>query len=403
MRRVFVLVLDSLGVGALPDANRFGDEGAHTLDHIVRRAGPVHIPRLVSLGLGCIEGVQTLPRPEQIQAAFGRMAERSPGKDTPTGHWEMMGCPLDFEFPTFPDGFPKTFLDEFVARAELPGLLGNVTASGTEIIERLGPEHVASGKPIVYTSADSVFQVAAHAEHFGLARLLSICELAREMLVPDGPLGVGRVIARPFVDAGLVAEAGGSARAAPRYRRTYDRRDWSLPPPRETVLDRLVQAGHEVVAVGKIHDIFSGRGITRSLHTEGNADGMRRTLELARELECGMVFLNLVDFDSLYGHRRDAQGYARALEEFDSDYARLEVELGPEDLVLISADHGNDPARSGSDHTREYVPVLAAGPAVRGGVDLGTRTSFADLGATVEHALGLEPKGPGRSFLGDLR
>jgi phosphopentomutase len=388
MRRVFVLVLDSLGVGALPDAARSGDEDAHTLDHLVLLAGEPRIPRLIALGLGCIEGVASLPRPAHPAGAFGRMAERSPGKDTPTGHWEMMGCPLEHAFPVFPAGFSPEIIDAFVEQAALPGVLCNGPASGTEVIERFGVEHLATGKPIVYTSADSVFQVAAHETRFDVEHLYSICEIAREI---TRPLGVGRVIARPFVGAPGA------------FVRTYERRDWALEPPRSTVLDRLVAAGREVVGIGKISDIFAGRGLSRSIHTEGNRDGMRVTRELARELREGLVFLNLVDFDSLYGHRRDAAGYRRALEEFDEDYRALESELLEDDLVLLSADHGNDTSFTWTtDHTREYVPVLAAGPRVRAGARLGTRTTFADLGATVEEALELAPAGPGRSFLAEI-
>jgi phosphopentomutase len=316
------------------------------------------------------------------------MAEVSPGKDTPTGHWEMMGCPLERAFPVYPDGFPEELLREWLARTGLAGWLGNEPASGTEIVERLGPEHLATGFPIVYTSADSVFQVAAHEEAFGLERLYAVCLAARELL---DPLGVGRVIARPFV-----GEPGA-------FRRTYNRRDYSLPPPAETVLDRLAAAGERVTGVGKIHDIFAGRGITESVHSEGNEDGMRRTLELAREVERGLVFLNLVDFDMLYGHRRDAPGYRRALEAFDGALGELEALLRPADLVLLTADHGNDPTHTaGTDHTREYVPVIALGPGVRGGVELGTRASFADLGATVEEVFRGAAPGPGRSFLAEL-
>jgi phosphopentomutase len=388
MKRVFVLVLDSLGVGALPDAASFGDEGAHTLDHLVAAAGGLDAPRLIALGLGSVPGVESLPRPAEPAGAFGRAAELSPGKDTSTGHWEMMGCPLDRAFPVFPHGFPREILEPFVRRSGLPGVLGNVPASGTEILERLGAEHLATGKPIVYTSADSVFQVAAHAERFGLERLYEICAIAREIL---DPFGVGRVIARPFV-----GEPGA-------FRRTYDRRDFSMPPPRETVLDRLARAGIPVVGVGKISDIFTGRGLTRSVHTEGNRDGMSATNRIAQELDHGLVFVNLVDFDMLHGHRRDVPGYRRALEAFDRDLVELETRLRAGDLVILSADHGNDPTKvDTTDHTREYVPVLATGPAVRPGVELGTRETMADVGATVEHALGLPPRGPGRSFLDEI-
>ncbi len=390
MRRVFVIVLDSLGVGALPDAERFGDAGAHTLDHLVQAAGGLDAPRLVALGLGAVPGVRSLPRVERPEGAFGRAAELSPGKDTSTGHWEMMGCPLDTAFPVYPRGFPSAIIDEFVARARLSGVLCNAPASGTEVVARLGDEHVATGKPIVYTSADSVFQIAAHEEHFGLERLYEISGIAREIL---DPYGVARVIARPFV--------GGGSKGA--YRRTYNRRDYSMPPPRATALDRLVRAGVPVIGVGKIEDIFAGRGVSRSIHTEGNHDGMEHTLAIARSLAHGFVFVNLVDFDMLYGHRRDSAGYARSLEEFDRDLTALERELRDGDLVILSADHGNDPTkRETTDHTREYVPVIATGPGVRRGVDLGTRASFADIGATVEAAFHLVACGPGTSFLPEL-
>ena len=334
-------------------------------------------------------GVQGLPRAERPEGSFGRCAERSPGKDTSTGHWEMMGCVLTEQFPVFPDGFPPAIIDEFLARTGLPGVLCNAPASGTEVIERLGPEHLASGKPIVYTSADSVFQVAAHEEHFGLERLYAVCEAARAIL---DPYGVGRVIARPFV-----GEPGA-------FQRTYNRRDYSMEPPCETALDRLHAAGVPVVGVGKIEDIYAGRGVGVSIHTEGNRDGMRAVVEEARTREGGLVFVNLVDFDMLYGHRRDPEGYRRALEEFDRDLPGLEAELRPGDVVLITADHGNDPTNTETtDHTREYVPLLAFGPGLRAGVDLGTRDSFADIGATVEELFGLASPGPGRSFLTALQ
>lgn len=388
-RRVFVIVLDSLGVGALPDAASFGDSGAHTLDHIVEAAGGLDVPNLRAIGLGHVPGVTRVPRVDAPRGAFGRCAERSPGKDTSTGHWEMMGCVLERQFPVFPQGFPAVIIDEFVRRARVPGVLCNAPASGTEVLERLGPEHVASGRPIVYTSADSVFQVACHEQHFGLERLYECCAIAREILNPHG---VGRVIARPFV-----GEAGS-------YRRTYNRRDYSLRPFCETALDRLVRARVPVIGVGKIEDIFAGCGVSESVHTEGNQDGMRRTIELARQRrERMLVFVNLVDFDMLYGHRRDARGYRLALERFDTDYAELAGHLGADDLVLLTADHGNDPTFSKTtDHTREYVPLLVDGPGVRAGTDLGTRPSFADIGASVEESFGLPATAPGRSFLREL-
>lgn len=387
MRRVFLLVLDSLGVGALPDAERFGDAGTHTLDHLAAAAGGLDVPRLVAWGLGNVEGVGALAPAAEPVASFGRCAERSPGKDTSTGHWEMMGVVLEREFPVYPQGFPAELVERWVERNGLPGALWNRPASGTEVIARLGEEHAKSGKPIVYTSADSVFQVAAHEQHFGLERLYAICLDARELL---DPLGVGRVIARPFV-----GEPGA-------YRRTYNRRDYSLEPFGETVLDRLEAGDVPTVGVGKIEDIFAGRGLSRSIHTEGNADGMRVVRELAASLERGLVFCNLVDFDMLYGHRRDADGYARALEAFDRELAALEAALRPGDLVLLTADHGNDPTFTATtDHTREYVPLLAGGPGLAA-VDLGTRASLADVGATVQEALLGRPGPVGSSFLDTL-
>jgi len=392
MTRVFVIVLDSLGVGELPDAAAFGDTGAHTLGHIAAAMGAgFKIPRLLELGLGCVPGVTGLAAPAQPQASCGRLTETSPGKDTSTGHWEMMGCPLDTAFPVFADGFPAEILDPFIERCGIPGILENAAASGTEVIERLGQEHIETGKPIVYTSADSVFQLAAHVDHYGLERLLEHCRIAREILTP---YGVGRVIARPFIDA-----KPGSAN---RFERTYDRRDFSLLPPTPTTLDRLKAAGHDVVGIGKIEDIFAGQGLTRSIHTEGNRDGMRHTIQVAKELDAGFVFVNLVDFDMLFGHRRDVAGYGRALEEFDEDLVAFERELRPDDLVILTADHGNDPTHPiGTDHTREYVPVVAWRHGHPGHVDLGTRASFADLGATVEAAFGLQPP-VGASFLSEL-
>ena len=387
-RRVFLIVLDSLGVGALPDAPRFGDGGAHTLDHICEAAGVPEAPRLRELGLGNVPGVERFPAATDPVAAFGRLAERSPGKDTSTGHWELMGCVLEREFPTFPDGFPPEILEPFLERTGLPGVLCNQPASGTEVIERLGPEHLETGQPIVYTSADSVFQVAAHEERFGLERLYEVCRVARDIL---DPWGVGRVIARPFV-----GEPGA-------FQRTYNRKDFSLEPPCETGLVRLQAAGVETVGVGKIEDIYAGQGISTSVHTEGNRDGMVQVTRLARELDRGLVFCNLVDFDMLYGHRRDPAGYRRALEEFDVDLRVLERELRTGDVVLLTADHGNDPTHTETtDHTREYVPLLAYGPGTSRGRTLGTRQSFADVGATVEELFGIDPRGPGTSFASEL-
>ena len=383
-RRVFLIVLDSLGVGALPDASEFDDQGTHTLDHLVRAVGGINLPRLTELGLGNVPGVTSIEAVANPLASVGRCAELAPGKDTSTGHFEMMGCVLEQRFPVFPNGFSDQLIDEFCKRTDLSGVLCNQPASGTEVIERLGEEHLRTGQPIVYTSADSVFQIAAHAESFGLERLYQCCRIAREL---TRPLGLGRVIARPFI-----GEVGA-------FQRTYDRRDYSLEPPSETTLDRLKAAGLPVVGVGKISDIFAGRGLTRSLHTEGNRDGMRVTTELARSLATGLIFVNLVDFDMLYGHRRDPAGYARALEEFDRDLRALEAELNPADVILLPADHGNDPTHTQTtDHTREYVPLLYYSIGGHLAKALGTRTSIADVGATVESLLGLKPPGPGVSF-----
>ena len=391
-RRVFLLVLDSLGVGAMPDAGAFGDEGAHTLDHICEAAGAPEAPRLTALGLGNIEGVERFPASSDPEACFGRMSEASAGKDTTTGHWEMAGVPLERAFPTFPQGFDAALLDAIAARTGVPGWLCNAPASGTEVIERYGPEHLESGKPIVYTSADSVLQIAAHEGCFGLERLLEVCAVARELTLD---LGLARVIARPFVDA----EPG----AATRFQRTYNRRDFSLTPPRPTVLDRLDEAGVPVVGVGKIEDIFAGHGLTRAVHTKGNGDGMERTGDLVRELDRGLVFLNLVDFDMLFGHRRDPAGYRAAIEAFDRALVEIERDRRPGDLFILTADHGNDPTnQTHTDHTREFVPVLAYGEGVARGVSLGTRSTFADIGATIAEVFGVDHDGAGSSFLGEI-
>jgi len=392
-RRVCLIVLDSLGVGAMPDADRFGDAGAHTLDHICEAAGQPVAPRLTGLGLGNVEGVRRFPAAVVPEAAVGRMAEVSHGKDTTTGHWEMMGVPLDAAFPTFPDGFDAELLDAIARRADVPGWLGNEVASGTEIIERLGPEHVETGRPIVYTSADSVFQIAAHEEHFGIEQLFDVCEAARDL---TEELGIARVIARPFVDA-----PEGSRN---RYKRTYNRQDFSLRPPRRTVMEGLLDLGIPVVGIGKIKDIYSGYGVSRAEHTAGNADGMDATKETMRFLAGGLCFVNLVDFDAEFGHRRDPAGYRRAIEEFDALLVDTEEYRRPGDLFILTADHGNDPTNQDhTDHTREYVPLICFGDRVKGGIDLGTRASFADIGATIAENFGVEWSGPGESFLRELR
>ncbi|MBI5499837.1 MAG: phosphopentomutase [Deltaproteobacteria bacterium] len=385
-KRAFVIVLDSVGCGALPDAGVFGDEGADTLGHVADAAGGLALPHLGRLGLGNVHAVRGVPPGVRPAGGGGRMGERSPGKDTTTGHWEIAGVASDRAFPTFPGGFPPEIMEPFAARTGR-GVLGNKAASGTSILEELGAEHQATGKWIVYTSADSVFQVAAHTATIPLAELYRGCEVARGIL---DPFHVGRVIARPF-------EGPPGA-----FRRTYDRRDYAMPPPRPTVLDGLAAAGVPVIGVGKIHDIFAGRGVTESIHTEGNDDGCVRTIELARRVEAGLVFVNLVDFDSSYGHRNDARGYARALESFDRRLGELLPLLRRGDLLLLTADHGCDPTTPGTDHTREHVPLLAMVAGSGEGRDLGTRATFADAGATVAEHFGVKVPDDATSFLGTL-
>lgn len=371
-RRVILIVLDSVGCGALPDAAAYGDEGSNTLGNTARVVGGLRLPCLGSLGLGHITPLQGVSPVERPRAFWGKMAERSVGKDTTLGHWELMGLIVEEPFPTFPQGFPAEIITAFV-RATGRDILWNRPASGTEIIQRLGEEHIRTGKWILYTSADSVFQVAAHEGVIPLDELYGACEWARKFLAP---YRVGRVIARPFV-----GEAG-------QYIRTYNRKDYSLEPIGETVLDRFVTAGIPVIGIGKIHDIFAGRGITRSIHTDGNQDGMCKTLEAIRSETEGLIFVNLVDYDMLYGHRRNPQGYASALEEFDAHLPDLIEELRESDLLILTADHGCDPTLSRhTDHTREYVPLLILGPRQTEGRCLGVRDTFADVGKMVEKAL----------------
>ncbi len=382
--RAVVLVLDSAGVGELPDAGRYGDEGSSTLPHTAEAAGGLRVPVLEALGLGRIAPLRGVAAVADPRAAYGRMAERSAGKDTTTGHWELMGVILERPFPTYPRGFPPDLIAE-VERALGTPVLGNEVASGTEIIARLGPEHQRTGYPIVYTSADSVFQIAAHEDVIPVERLYEMCRVVRGILT--GEHAVSRVIARPFV---------GSPGA---YVRTDRRRDFALPSPAPTVLDALVAAGYPVVGVGKIADIFAGRGVTEAVHTHDDLDGVARTAEAVGRIRRGLVFANLVDLDSRYGHRNDPAGYARGLEAIDAALPRLLEALGDDDLLVITADHGNDPTTPSTDHSREYVPLLVTGRRLRPGVDLGTRPTFADVGATVAAALGVRWEGPGESML----
>ena len=386
-RAVVLIVLDSVGIGDAPDAGEFGDEGSATLPNLARAVGGISLPGLASLGLGRLASVEGVPPVDEPGGAFGRMTERSPGKDTTTGHWEIAGVVLDRAFPLYPDGFPPEVIESFEG-AIGTGTLGNVAASGTEIIDRLGPEHMDTGKPIVYTSGDSVFQIAAHVDVVPLERLYEMCRTARALL--RGPHEVGRVIARPFEGV------PGS------FRRTGDRHDYSVPPPHDTVLDEISRAGLEVRAVGKISDIFGGRGVTASHPTGSNEEGVDAVLQELGTINRGLVWANLVDFDQSYGHRNDAEGYARALESFDRRLPHLLEALGPEDVLIVTADHGNDPTTPSTDHSRERVPVLCAGPPVTPGVSLGTRSSFADCGATVADLLGVESAGPGTSWAADM-
>jgi phosphopentomutase len=384
-RRAIVLVLDSVGVGELSDAAQYGDEGSDTLGNIAR-VRALDVPALAGLGLGrIVPGACAVPaRPA---AATGRMAERSAGKDSVTGHWELMGLVLDRAFPTYPDGFPASLIEAFERRIGRKAL-GNVVASGTAIIDALGPAHLETGSPIVYTSADSVFQIAAHEDIVPVPELYGWCEVAYELTVEG--LGMGRVIARPFVGAPGA------------FRRTANRHDYAMPPTADTLLDRLTAAGIRVTAVGKIRDLFAGRGITVSHPTASDDEGMDRVEALVAAGTDGLVFANLVDFDTLYGHRNDVEGYAANLERFDRRLARLLPMLGPGDLLVLTADHGNDPTTPSTDHSREHVPLLVTGAGTRNGADLGSRATFADLGQTLAEAFGVAPLDAGTSFLEEL-
>ncbi len=378
--RVCLITLDGVGVGSAPDSAAYGDEGANTLGHVLRETKGIEIPNLLSLGLGKIAEHYSDIVPF---GAYGKMVEKSAGKDTMTGHWEIAGIVTETPFPVFPIGFPPDLIKEFeksIGRRSL----GNMAASGTEIIKEMGKESQTTGMPIVYTSADSVFQVAAHTDVIPIDELYRICEIARDLL--KGPWAVGRVIARPFT--GKPGE----------YVRTDQRRDFSLPPPNGTILDAVMNSGQEVVGVGKIEDIFAGRGITRSTHTRDDSDGVRVLLEELRRNFSGIVFVNLVDFDMKYGHRRDIAGFAAALENFDRLLPSIMKSMKDFDTLIITADHGNDPTYHGTDHTRELVPLLAYGHGISNGCNLGTRSTFADVAATIADLLSIPVIGNGESF-----
>jgi phosphopentomutase len=371
-RRVILIVLDSLGIGEMPDAAAYGDAGSDTLGHIARHR-PLRLPNLVALGLANIRPLAHLEPAIEPLGAFGRCALASPGKDTTSGHWEMAGIHLARPFPLYPSGFPLEIMDEFERRIGR-GWLCNLPASGTEIIEKLGVEHMRTGRPIVYTSADSVFQVAAHEAVIPVEELYRICQAARDIL--HGPHEVGRVIARPFI-----GEPGA-------FVRTSNRKDFAVPPPAGMLLDRLAERSVMVHSVGKIFEIFLGRGILRKSKTRNNADGMAKTIEAMSATSEGLIFVNLVDFDQLYGHRNDVEGYAQALEAVDAWVPQLTASLAPDDLVIFTADHGCDPTTPSTDHTREYVPLLAYGPGVRRSANLGVRASLSDIGQTIAENFG---------------
>ena len=382
------IVLDGVGVGALPDADQYGDEGSDTLGNVAEALNGLRLPNLQRMGLGNLHTIAGVPPESSPRANTGRMAAASPGKDSTTGHWELAGLVLEDAFPVYPDGFPAEVVERFTESIERE-IIGNIAASGTEIIERLGDEHVSTGKPILYTSADSVFQLAAHEDVIPVDTLYAYCAIAREWL--SGEHAGGRVIARPFT--------GSSGR----YERTPRRKDFSLEPPGETLLDRMHDASLPVLGVGKVGELFAGRGVTEAIKTASNRDGIDTTIGLMRELNRGLIIANLIDFDTLYGHRNDAVGFARSLEEFDEALNEIAGRMSKDDLLVLTADHGNDPTTPSTDHSREYVPLVVYWPRGRSGVDLGTRESFADLGATLADYFGTQPTPCGRSFLEVIR
>ncbi len=383
--RVVVIVLDGVGIGELPDAAAYGDQGSNTLGNVAKRV-PLALPVLRSLGLGRLVRLGGVA-PGRPRGAFGRMAEISAGKDSVTGHWELMGLVLDQPFPTFPDGFSPELIAALEHRIGR-GTLGNIVASGTEIIDQLGPEHLRTGKPIVYTSADSVFQIAAHEDVIPVAEQYRICEAAFDLAARGA--GVGRVIARPFV---------GTPGA---FTRTANRHDYALEPTGDTLLDWLSRNGVAIVSIGKVADLFAGRGITRSILTSSDSDGLEKLSAVMADTPAGLIFMNLVDCDAVYGHRNDIVGYAANLERIDARLGRLLPALREADLLVATADHGNDPSTPSTDHSREYVPILLTGPRVREGTGLGTRASFADLGQTIADNFGVGPLAHGTSFLEDI-
>jgi phosphopentomutase len=383
--RVVLIVLDSVGIGELPDADKFGDTGANTLGHIIEQVPNIAIPNLSDLGIANILPIQGLPAANAPKAHYGKMAEVSVGKDTMTGHWELMGLRVEIPFQTYPDGFPDKLIREFEKETGRQ-VIGNKAASGTEIIEEFGKEQMETGAWIVYTSADSVFQLAAHEDTIQLDELYRACEIARKLTLKD-EFAVGRVIARPYI--GLPGE----------FIRTAHRHDYAVKPPEPTVMNYLKEAGMDCKAVGKINDIFSGEGVTEARPTKNNLEGIEQTIDLLKSDFRGLVFTNLVDFDSLYGHRRNPQGYAAALEEFDQRLPDIMGSMSERDLLIITADHGNDPTHPGTDHTREYVPLMVWSPDYKAGQNLGIRSTFADVAATIADNFKVQIPKHGTSFL----
>jgi len=388
-KRAIIIVLDGCGVGELPDAAEYNDVGSNTLGNLSRALpGGLELPNLERLGLGNIIPIQGVPPRTDAIGSWGKMAELSAGKDSTSGHWEIAGLVTEQPFPTYPDGFPPEVIGPF-SEAIGRGILANSVASGTEIIARLGDEHVRTGLPIVYTSADSVFQIACHEEVVPVEQLYQWCQIARKLLT--GPHAVGRVIARPFVGKdGSYQRVGGH------------RRDFSLRPPGPTLLDLLKSSGHQVIGIGKIEDLYAGQGLTQSIHSDDNGDGMRKVLNTLPELDRGLLMINLVEFDMAWGHRNDCQGFAQGLAEFDRWLPELLSRMTGGDLLFITADHGNDPTTPSTDHSREHVPLLAYGPGLGSGSDLGTRRSLADIAATVAELFSIPGTGRGASFLAQI-
>lgn len=387
MSRVIWMVIDSVGIGALPDSEKFGDVNVNTLGNIVKAYKDIQLPNMIKLGLSNIDGIDSLDSIDNPIGSFGRASEVSKGKDTTTGHWEMTGVLVETPFKTYENGFPKEIIDEFERKTNRK-VIGNKPASGTAILDELGEQQMKTGEVIVYTSADSVFQIAAHEEIIPLEELYKMCEIAREIMM--GENSVARIIARPFV---------GKPGA---FERTSNRRDYSLSPFEDTVLDTIKKSNLDVIGVGKIEDIFNKQGITEAIHTKDNMDGVDQTINYMKKENKGLIFTNLVDFDSKYGHRRDVEGYKKALEEFDARIPEIIDNMKDDDILIINADHGNDPTYKGTDHTREYIPVLVYGKNINKGYNLGTRKSFADIGATVADILNVDLPKHGESFKSEI-